>query len=104
MYGRDGGPSQSNRARGRQQSVAHGFLCESDYRPCRAPQPNYQMFVGDITSQPTILQMAMHVLRKAPARFCLAGFSLGSEVALKIMQLAGHRIDRLGLPDCFRPK
>jgi len=62
------------------------------------------MFVGDITSQPTILQMAMHVLRKAPARFCLAGFSLGSEVALKIMQLAGHRIDRLGLPDCFRPK
>jgi len=37
------------------------------------------------------------VLASAPPRFCLAGFSLGSQVALEIMQIDPDRVERLAL-------
>jgi len=53
--------------------------------------------VADITKQRTIADMAADILGSAPARFCLVGFSLGSQVALEIMHLARERVERLAL-------
>jgi pimeloyl-ACP methyl ester carboxylesterase len=53
--------------------------------------------VADITQLATLTEMAASVLRAAPERFSLAGFSLGSQVALEIMQTARDRVERLAL-------
>ncbi|MFZ0200553.1 MAG: alpha/beta fold hydrolase [Candidatus Sulfotelmatobacter sp.] len=53
--------------------------------------------VADITEQSTVAEMAADVLANAPEHFCLAGFSLGSQVALQIMKLARDRVQRLAL-------
>jgi len=57
----------------------------------------HDVVVADITQQATIAAMATTVLATAPARFSLAGFSLGSQVALQIMCTAGERVERLAL-------
>lgn len=41
--------------------------------------------------------MAAHALQEAPARFSVAGHSMGARVALELMELAGDRVDRLAL-------
>ena len=41
--------------------------------------------------------MASTVLERAPEHFSLAGFSLGSQVALEIMSCSGDRVERLAL-------
>jgi pimeloyl-ACP methyl ester carboxylesterase len=56
-----------------------------------------KMTVGDITGQSTLAEMAQAVLDKAPAHFSLAGFSLGGQVALEVMQAAPQRVERLAL-------
>lgn len=56
-----------------------------------------QIIVADITSQTSIAQMAGDILTSAPERFALAGFSLGSQVALEIMEQANERVERLAL-------
>jgi len=56
-----------------------------------------EISVADITRQSTLAEMAADVLAHAPERFSLAGFSLGSQVALEIMQTAGERVERLAL-------
>ena len=53
--------------------------------------------VADITRQSSVSAMADAVLADAPERFCLAGFSLGSQVALQIMETAPERVERLAL-------
>jgi pimeloyl-ACP methyl ester carboxylesterase len=53
--------------------------------------------VADITRQPTVADMAASILDTAPERFSLAGFSLGSHVALEIMCTARDRVERLAL-------
>lgn len=53
--------------------------------------------VADLRMQATIFDMALAVLEAAPERFSLAGFSLGSQVALEIMSIAGQRVERLAL-------
>jgi pimeloyl-ACP methyl ester carboxylesterase len=53
--------------------------------------------VADITEQDTISGMAEAVLENAPVHFSLAGFSLGSQVALEIMRVASGRVTRLAL-------
>ena len=58
--------------------------------------------VADITRQRTISEMAVAVLETAPASFSLAGFSLGSQVALEIMRIGKHRVDRLALLSATR--
>jgi pimeloyl-ACP methyl ester carboxylesterase len=56
-----------------------------------------EIMVPEITSQTTISEMACDILDQAPAHFSLASFSLGSQVALAIMQVGPERIDRLAL-------
>lgn len=53
--------------------------------------------VGDLTRDDSIPAMAQRVLAAAPARFALAGLSLGGYVALEIMRRAPDRVARLAL-------
>ena len=43
--------------------------------------------------------MAQRLLEAAPARFALAGHSMGARVALEVMRLAPQRVERLALLD-----
>jgi pimeloyl-ACP methyl ester carboxylesterase len=56
-----------------------------------------EITVPDITRQLTISEMAAAILEVAPEHFSLAGFSLGSQVALEIMRISKERVDRLPL-------
>ncbi len=58
-----------------------------------------EISVADFTTQTSITAMAHSVLDAAPARFSLAGLSMGGYVALEIMRLAGARVERLALLD-----
>ncbi len=74
-----------------------GLLCDHRLWASQiAPRP-VEMTVADITAQPTLSGMAAAVLEKASAHFSLAGFSLGSQVALEIMRIAPARVERLAL-------
>jgi pimeloyl-ACP methyl ester carboxylesterase len=61
-----------------------------------------EVAVADIAQQMTIAEMATEVLAKSPERFSMAGFSLGSQVALEIVSMAGERVDRLALLSATR--
>jgi pimeloyl-ACP methyl ester carboxylesterase len=58
-----------------------------------------EISVADFTTQTSLDAMARSVLDAAPARFSLAGLSMGGYVALEIMRLAGGRVERLALLD-----
>lgn len=55
--------------------------------------------VGDLTRDDTISGMAASVLDAAPARFALAGLSLGGWTAQEIMRQAPERVTSLALLD-----
>ena len=59
--------------------------------------------VGHVTEDSTIETMARSVLADAPARFALAGHSMGGIVALEIVRQAPDRVTRLALlaSDCL---
>jgi pimeloyl-ACP methyl ester carboxylesterase len=61
-----------------------------------------EVLVADIAEQNTVSEMAAAVVEKAPEHFSLAGFSLGSQVALEIMRTSPHRVDRLALLSATR--
>jgi pimeloyl-ACP methyl ester carboxylesterase len=53
----------------------------------------------------SLTQMAEQLLAQAPARFALAGHSMGGRVALEVMRMAPARVTHLGLFDTgFLPK
>lgn len=58
-----------------------------------------EISVADFTTQISLTAMARSVLDAAPARFSLAGLSMGGYVALEIMRMAGERVERLALLD-----
>ncbi|HEY1965385.1 MAG TPA: alpha/beta hydrolase [Acidobacteriaceae bacterium] len=76
-----------------------GLLCNSRLWSAQiaALAAHAEIYVPEIVGQTTIAQMASGVLDSIRGRFSLAGFSLGSQVALQIMELAADRIDRLAL-------
>ena len=53
--------------------------------------------IVDITRQSTISEMASTILNESAEHFSLAGFSLGSQVALEIMNAQPKRVERLAL-------
>ncbi|HSR72455.1 MAG TPA: alpha/beta hydrolase, partial [Kiloniellales bacterium] len=55
--------------------------------------------VADLTRQDSLAAMARDVLAAMPARFALAGLSLGGYVALEILRQAPERVERLALLD-----
>jgi pimeloyl-ACP methyl ester carboxylesterase len=58
--------------------------------------------VADIAQQATITEMAAEILASSPDHFSMAGFSLGSQVALEIVSMAKERVDRLALLSATR--
>lgn len=58
-----------------------------------------EITVGDLTRDSTIVAMARRILRDAPPRFALAGFSLGGIVAQEVVRQAPDRVERLALLD-----
>ena len=61
--------------------------------------------VVDHGTADSLVQMAEQVLARAPARFALAGHSMGGRVALEVMRIAPERVTHLGLFDTgYLPK
>lgn len=59
-----------------------------------------KVWVPDPGSLDSLTDMALAVLRDAPAeQFALAGHSMGGRVALEVLRLAPHRVQRLALLD-----
>ena len=56
-----------------------------------------ELAVADLTHHDSVQEMAEAVLADAPARFSLAGLSMGGYVALEVMRQAPQRVDRLAL-------
>jgi pimeloyl-ACP methyl ester carboxylesterase len=53
----------------------------------------------------SLVQMAQQLLAHAPARFAMAGHSMGGRVVLEVMRLAPERVTHLGLFDTgYKPK
>jgi pimeloyl-ACP methyl ester carboxylesterase len=57
------------------------------------------MQVADLTQADTMAGMAAHVLDQAPARFALAGLSMGGYLAFELLRQAPARIARMALLD-----
>ncbi|MEQ8248511.1 MAG: alpha/beta fold hydrolase [Alphaproteobacteria bacterium] len=55
--------------------------------------------VADVTQDDSIAAMAIRLLDKAPARFALAGLSMGGYVAQEVVRQAPDRVVRLALFD-----
>ena len=58
-----------------------------------------ECMVADYDALDSIPAMAQRVLSAAPARFCVAGHSMGGRVALEILRAAPQRVARLALLD-----
>ncbi|MCK6451281.1 MAG: alpha/beta hydrolase [Alphaproteobacteria bacterium] len=57
------------------------------------------MTVADVPDSRSMAAMAKAILAKAPARFALAGLSMGGYIAFEIMRQAPARVERLALLD-----
>lgn len=55
--------------------------------------------VADLTGADSVAALATHVLAQAPARFALAGLSMGGYVAFEILRQAPERVAKLTLID-----
>ncbi len=78
-----------------------GLLCDA-----RLWQPQIEgladlaePWVADLTRDDSVAAMAERVLAEAPARFALAGLSMGGYVALEVVRRAPDRVSRLALLD-----
>jgi pimeloyl-ACP methyl ester carboxylesterase len=68
-------------------------------RQAEALAGTLEVIIGDLTQDDTLAGMADRVLAGAPARFALAGLSMGGYVAMEIMRRAPERVERLALLD-----
>jgi len=66
---------------------------------CAALADMAAITVADLSQDDSIAGMAARVLASAPARFSLAGLSMGGYVALEILRQAPERVERLALLD-----
>jgi pimeloyl-ACP methyl ester carboxylesterase len=77
-----------------------GTLCdERVFAPLIARLANQPVLFADMTAATTTPDLAEQILRDAPDRFALLGFSLGGIVALEMIAQAPHRIAALALVD-----
>jgi pimeloyl-ACP methyl ester carboxylesterase len=76
-----------------------GLLCDEVVweAQARALRENYDVDVVSFLHQDSIQAMAEKVLAQAPAKFALAGHSMGGRVALEVYRRAPERIERLAL-------
>ncbi|MEJ7925710.1 alpha/beta hydrolase [Sphingobium sp. AN641] len=78
-----------------------GLLCDSTVweHQHTVLAADYDVIVPDLTRQCSIGQMAIDILADAPARFSIAGHSMGARVALAVVDQAPERVDRIALLD-----
>lgn len=78
-----------------------GLLCDEEVWAGQVPElsKRYDVRVVSFEGLDSIGVMADKVLQEAPARFSLAGHSMGGRVALEVYRRAASRIDRLALLD-----
>ena len=81
-----------------------GLLCDealfaAQVRACEAV--GYETYVADFSAahHESFEAMALDVLADLPDRFSLVGLSMGGYAALKVIELAGKRVERLALLD-----
>ncbi|UJW87389.1 alpha/beta fold hydrolase [Devosia sp. SL43] len=76
-----------------------GLICDERlWRDVMSELPARSM-VADLTQDDSIAAMAAKTLAAAPARFALAGLSMGGYVAFEIMRQAPERVTHLALFD-----
>lgn len=77
-----------------------GMMCDA-----RLFAPQVTAFSGDRDVQimalngPSVAEIAEDILKRAPARFALAGLSMGGIVAMEILRQAPDRVERIALLD-----
>jgi pimeloyl-ACP methyl ester carboxylesterase len=79
-----------------------GLLCDSTVwrDQIRGLGSHADCHVPDYGSRDSLTAMAHHVLASAPGgSFALAGHSMGGRVALEVVRLAPHRVERIALLD-----
>ncbi len=78
-----------------------GLLCDDVVWEAQAQalRANYDVRVVSFTGEDSMQAMAAKVLADAPARFALAGHSMGGRVALEVYRSARERVERLALLD-----
>ncbi len=80
--------------------LAPGLMCDATaWGAVPAGLPAFDCRVVDHGQADSLVQMAEQLLADAPARFALAGHSMGGRVALEVMRLAPERVTHLGLFD-----
>lgn len=78
--------------------LAPGLMCDATswgVLPSRLAE--FDVHVVDHGQADSLVMMAKQLLADAPARFALAGHSMGGRVALEVMRLAPERVTHLGL-------
>src|SRR5258708_28776457 len=78
-----------------------GLLCDETMwaHQVTALAPLAEIRVADLRGFDSLTEMARAVLATAPARFALAGHSMGARAALAVVGLAPERVERLALLD-----
>ena len=77
-----------------------GLMCDaSSWGSVPSALSGVDCRVVDHGQADSLLQMAEQLLAQAPARFALAGHSMGGRVALEVMRIAPERVTHLGLFD-----
>jgi pimeloyl-ACP methyl ester carboxylesterase len=78
-----------------------GSLCDEWLwrRQTAALCNDVEIHVPHVLDHDSLSAMAQAVLSNAPARFALAGFSMGGRVALEVLRAAPQRVERLALLD-----
>jgi len=78
-----------------------GLLCDDAVwtHQIAALAPGAEVHVPSFRGFNSLRAMAEHVLTLAPARFSVAGHSMGGRVVWELLALAGNRIDRVAVLD-----
>lgn len=78
-----------------------GMMCDARlYGPqVAALSGRVPLHLAPVTGQASVEALAAEILAGAPARFALAGLSMGGIVAMEIFRQAPDRVDRLALLD-----
>ncbi len=77
-----------------------GLMCDAAaWGAVPSGLPEWDCRVIDHGNADSLVQMARQVLGHSPARFALAGHSMGGRVALEVMRMAPERVTHLALLD-----
>src|SRR5579872_664099 len=78
-----------------------GLLCDAAlwHGPVAGLADVADSWVADLTRDDSLAAMACRVLQAAPAKFALAGLSMGGYCAFEVMRQAPERVLRLALLD-----